>query len=111
MAIAPAAATSAYQAIAKIGAGGTSTAGTATAAANSTSGPPTTFSQFLDGAVKDAIHTIRHGETMTSKAVEGKASMVNVVSAVNNAELTLDTVLAVRDKVIAAYQSIMQMPI
>jgi flagellar hook-basal body complex protein FliE len=109
MAIAPAAATSAYQAIAKIGANGTSSA--ATAAANSTSAPPTTFSQFLDGAVKDALHTIRHGETMTSKAVEGKASMVNVVSAVNSAELTLDTVVAVRDKVIAAYQSIMQMPI
>ena len=37
--------------------------------------------------------------------------MVNVVNAVNQAELTLDTVVAVRDKVITAYQSIMQMPI
>jgi flagellar hook-basal body complex protein FliE len=33
------------------------------------------------------------------------------VNAVNSAELTLDTVVAVRDKVIAAYQNIMQMPI
>ncbi|MGC8533948.1 MAG: flagellar hook-basal body complex protein FliE [Rhizomicrobium sp.] len=109
MAIAPAAATSAYQAIAKIGASGTSSAATATMGTGTTA--PTTFSQFLDGAVKDALHTIRQGETMTSKAVEGKASMVNVVNAVNNAELTLDTVVAVRDKVISAYQSIMQMPI
>jgi flagellar hook-basal body complex protein FliE len=107
MAIAPAAATSAYQAIAKIGASGTPSAATA----STTSAAPTTFSQFLDGAVKDALHTIKQGETMTSKAVQGKASMVNVVNAVNNAELTLDTVVAVRDKVISAYQSIMQMPI
>ena len=111
MAIAPAAATSAYQAIAKIGTNGASSAATATAGASSTATSPTTFSQFLDGAVKDALHTIRQGETMTSKAVEGKTSMVNVVNAVNNAELTLDTVVAVRDKVISAYQSIMQMPI
>ena len=41
----------------------------------------------------------------------GQADVVNVVNAVNAAELTLDTVVAVRDKVIAAYQSIMQMPI
>ena len=109
MAITPAAATSAYQAIAKIGTSGASSA--ATASASSTAAPPTTFSQFLDGAVKDAFHTIRQGETMTSKAVQGKASMINVVNAVNNAELTLDTVVAVRDKVISAYQSIMQMPI
>ncbi len=111
MAIAPAAATSAYQAIAKMGASGTSSAATAPMGTSPTATAPTTFSQFLDGAVKDALHTIRQGETMTSKAVEGKASMVNVVNAVNNAELTLDTVVAVRDKVISAYQSIMQMPI
>jgi flagellar hook-basal body complex protein FliE len=33
------------------------------------------------------------------------------VTAVNNAELTLDTVVAIRDKVIGAYQDIMKMPI
>ena len=40
-----------------------------------------------------------------------QADIVDVVNAVNSAELTLDTVVAVRDKVIAAYQTIMQMPI
>ena len=37
--------------------------------------------------------------------------LVDVVSAVNQAEITLDTVVAVRDKVVQAYQSIMNMPI
>jgi flagellar hook-basal body complex protein FliE len=41
----------------------------------------------------------------------GKADIVDVVNAVNQAELTLDTVVAVRDKVVSAYQSILNMPI
>jgi flagellar hook-basal body complex protein FliE len=36
---------------------------------------------------------------------------VDVVNSVNAAELSLDTVVAVRDKVVAAYQAIMSMPI
>ena len=40
-----------------------------------------------------------------------KSNVVDVVHSMNSAELTLDTVVAVRDKVVAAYQSIMTMPI
>ena len=54
---------------------------------------------------------MQQGEKMAANQASGKADIVDVVSAVNSAELTLDTVVAVRDKVIAAYQSIMQMPI
>ena len=69
------------------------------------------FSDFLSGAVKDSINTIRQGETAASQQVQGKANIVDVVQSVNAAELTLDTVVAVRDKVVTAYQSIMNMPI
>lgn len=103
MAIAPAAVSAAYQAAAKIGAG--------TAAASATAAPAQSFGQFLESAVKDAVGTMKQGEQMAAKQVQGKADMVSVVNAVNNAEMTLDTVVAVRDKVISAYQSIMQMPI
>ena len=61
--------------------------------------------------MKEAVGTMKGGEQMAAKAATGQADIVNVVNAVNQAELTLDTVVAVRDKVIAAYQSIMQMPI
>ncbi len=61
--------------------------------------------------MKDGISTMKQGEAMAIKQVAGQADIVDVVNAVNQAELTLDTVVAVRDKVIQAYQSIMQMPI
>jgi len=46
-----------------------------------------------------------------AKQAAGQADIVDVVNAVNAAEITLDTVVAVRDKVVQAYQSIMNMPI
>ncbi len=73
--------------------------------------PGQNFSDFLTGAVKDSITTIRQGEQAAQGQVAGKANIVDVVNSVNAAELTLDTVVAVRDKVVAAYQSIMSMPI
>ena len=69
------------------------------------------FSDFLSGAIKDSISTMHQGEHAASQQVQGQANLVDVVQSVNAAELTLDTVVAVRDKVVAAYQSIMNMPI
>ena len=109
MAIAPSAAAAAYQALAKIGAE-SGASGAASANSIGAAGTPD-FSHFLDGAIKDAVGTMKSGEEMAAQQVAGKADVVSVVNAVNAAELTLDTVVAVRDKVIQAYQSIMQMPI
>jgi len=97
--VAPLAATAAYQATAKLG--GSTQAGAASSS----------FGDFLSGAMKDAIGSMKAGEQAASQQAAGKGDMVSVVNAVNQAELTLDTVVAVRDKVIQAYQSIMQMPI
>ena|ERR1700712_5628502 len=104
----PAAAAAAYQAIANIG---TSSAGGAGAAATSGASGVGDFSNFLSNALKDGIGTMKQGETMAARQVSGQANIVDVVSAVNQAEVTLDTVVAVRDKVVQAYQSIMNMPI
>jgi flagellar hook-basal body complex protein FliE len=105
----PAAAAAAYQAIANIG----TSAGTAGSAA--TSGAATAggadFSNMLSSALRDGIGTMKQGETMAGRQVTGQANIVDVVTAVNQAEVTLDTVVAVRDKVVQAYQSIMNMPI
>ncbi|MGH6872106.1 MAG: flagellar hook-basal body complex protein FliE [Rhizomicrobium sp.] len=105
MAIAPAAASAAYQAIAKMGSIAPPASGAAGAA------PGANFGDFLTNVVKDASQSMKQGEQMAVNQAAGKADIVDVVNAVNSAELTLDTVVAVRDKVIAAYQSIMQMPI
>jgi flagellar hook-basal body complex protein FliE len=101
----PAAAAAAYQSIANIGGASSAASSAATAA------PGANFSDFLSGAVKDSIASISQGEQAASQQVSGKANIVDVVNSVNAAELTLDTVVAVRDKVVAAYQSIMSMPI
>jgi flagellar hook-basal body complex protein FliE len=61
--------------------------------------------------VKSSVSTIKQGEQMAAKQAAGQADIVDVVNSVNAAEITLDTVVAVRDKVVAAYQSIMNMPI
>ena len=83
----------------------------ASTAAVPAAAPGGSFSDFLSGAVKDSINSISQGEQAATAQVAGKANIVDVVNSVNSAELTLDTVVAVRDKVVAAYQSIMQMPI
>jgi flagellar hook-basal body complex protein FliE len=101
----PAAAAAAYRAAAQMS---TTAASSAVAPA---SVPGGNFSDFLSGAVKDSINTIRQGEQAATAQVQGKANLVDVVQSVNAAEITLDTVVAVRDKVVAAYQSIMNMPI
>jgi flagellar hook-basal body complex protein FliE len=101
----PAAAAAAYRAAAQINTPGASSA---IAPANVPGG---NFSDFLSGAIKDSIGTIRQGEQAATQQVQGKANLVDVVQSVNAAEITLDTVVAVRDKVVAAYQSIMNMPI
>lgn len=69
------------------------------------------FSDLLKSNVKDSIDTIKAGEKMSSQAVTGKAELTDVVQAITSAELTLQTVVAVRDRMISAYQEIMRMPI
>ena len=101
----PAVAAAAYQNAARMA------QGAASPGAAPADPPGQSFSDFLTGAVKDSISTIRQGEQAAQAQIAGKANIVDVVNSVNAAELTLDTVVAVRDKVVAAYQSIMTMPI
>jgi flagellar hook-basal body complex protein FliE len=104
MAINPLSVTSAYQAAARIA--GTGQAGTGAGEAVGMN-----FGEMLKGALADAAQTMHAGEVAAAQGAAGQADIVNVVNAVNAAELTLNTVVAVRDKVIAAYQDILKMPI
>jgi flagellar hook-basal body complex protein FliE len=65
----------------------------------------------LGNNIKGAIDTMKNSEKVSADAVMGKANLIDVTQAVSSAKLTLDTVVAVRDNVIEAYQRIMQMPI
>jgi flagellar hook-basal body complex protein FliE len=69
------------------------------------------FASMLKSGAQAAIDAGKKSEVLSEQALAGKADIRDVVSAVNNAALTLQTVVAVRDKVITAYNSILQMPI
>ena len=69
------------------------------------------FAGVLQRAAEDAVEVLREGESQTLKAAAGTADVTDVVTAVSRAEITLQTVVAVRDRVIQAYQDILRMPI
>ena len=69
------------------------------------------FGDFIRQAATESIATMRGGEKASAQAVIGNANLTDVVEAVTNAELTLQTVVAVRDRMLSAYQEIMRMPI
>ena len=67
---------------------------------------------LVKNAVGDAITSSKNAETQMTAHAQGKAELVDVVTAVSSAQMpALQTVMAVRDQVISAYQQIMQMPI
>jgi flagellar hook-basal body complex protein FliE len=55
--------------------------------------------------------SVSFSDFLKQQVSESKADLTDVVQAVTSAELTLQTVVAVRDRLIAAYQEIMRMPI
>jgi flagellar hook-basal body complex protein FliE len=73
--------------------------------------PAQSFGELLNDAVTGAIQTGRAGESMSAKAIAGQADLREVVTAVTTAEVTLQTALAIRDRVVQAYQDIISMPI
>ncbi|MDZ4778345.1 MAG: flagellar hook-basal body complex protein FliE [Alphaproteobacteria bacterium] len=69
------------------------------------------FGQMVQNAIGDAVGAAQGAEQAGLAAASGKADIVNVVTAIAQAETTLETVMAVRDQVIQAYQEILRMPI
>ena len=69
------------------------------------------FSQMLTNVMGDMTQQTRAAETNMTQAVQGQGSMIDVVTSISSAEASLQTVIAVRDQVISAYQEIMRMPI
>ena len=65
-------------------------------------------------AYANAVKSLGAGDTSEKQsllATAGKANVTDVVEAVSSAEVTLQAVTAVRDRVVNAYQEILRMPI
>jgi flagellar hook-basal body complex protein FliE len=69
------------------------------------------FGSMLTGALQGVIGDGHAAETLSTQAITGKGDVLDVVSAISRAELSLQTTIAVRDKVVQAYQDIMRMAI
>ncbi|WP_420433257.1 flagellar hook-basal body complex protein FliE [Hyphobacterium sp.] len=69
------------------------------------------FTEMVQGALESTNASLVQAEQMTASAAVGEAELVDVVTAVAAAEVQLETVMAVRDEVIRAYNDILKMPI
>ncbi|WP_367194957.1 flagellar hook-basal body complex protein FliE [Amorphus sp. 3PC139-8] len=91
--------------------GSTSTVGRSAAPASAAGTPPAEFGEVLAKVSSEAVETLRTGEAAAISGVEGKSSVQEVVMAIMSAEQTLHAAVAIRDKVVSAYQEISRMQI
>lgn len=98
--------------IGSVGAGaGVGALNGARAAAAAAASPQLDFSSVLASVAGDAVGTMKASETTAIAGIQGKASIQQVVESIMAAEQTLQTAIAVRDKVVTAYQEISRMAI
>lgn len=73
--------------------------------------PSADFGQMVKDAVETIVDKGQQVDEKTIGMIEGKTGVVDVVTAVAETEVALETMVAVRDRVISAYEEIMRMPI
>jgi flagellar hook-basal body complex protein FliE len=69
------------------------------------------FRKLVADGIKDTISAQRTSEAMSAKAVAGQADLTQVVQAIDEAEASLNMFMAVRDRLISAYEEIQRMAI
>lgn len=69
------------------------------------------FGDLIKSGLQNIAGTLRAGDAASAQAVAGKADLNDVVSAITQAEMTLQTVVAIRDRLVSAYQDLLRMPI
>lgn len=69
------------------------------------------FAGMVGNAAEAALQTLRTAEQTTAQGVIGKADVQQVVQALSNAEVTMQAVVTIRDKVLSAYNDVMHMSV
>jgi flagellar hook-basal body complex protein FliE len=91
------------------------TAAAAYRAASSAAGPadaaPGGFGGLVQRAMQQGVEIGRSAEAASTAAMLGQGGVTEAVMAISRAELALQTAVTVRDRVVAAYQDVMRMPI
>lgn len=71
----------------------------------------TDFSALIGKALEATADAGRKADAQSASVATGRADVVDVVTAVAESEAAIETLVAVRDRVIAAYEEIMRMPV
>jgi flagellar hook-basal body complex protein FliE len=69
------------------------------------------FAETLGRALQGIVSAGREADAQALQAITGGGNLTEVATAVSRAELALQSAVAIRDKVVQAYQDIMRMPI
>ena len=69
------------------------------------------FGKMVQDALGGVVQQGRAAEAKSLTHASGKADVLDVVAAVAETEMALETMVSLRDKVIAAYEEIMRMPV
>jgi flagellar hook-basal body complex protein FliE len=69
-----------------------------------------TFSGMITEASKNAVQTVRESDTAMKAGLRGDIGVQEVIQATMAAESTMKTVVGVRDKLVQAYQQVLNMP-
>lgn len=69
------------------------------------------FGKLLAEGMQGVMDAGATSDKLSMDLVNGKANVVDVVTAISQTELAMESMVAIRDKVISAYEEIMRMPI
>ena len=73
--------------------------------------PDSNGGDALGQAAQDFVQTLQKGEETAKAAMTGNADMPALVEALAKSELSVETAVTIRDKVVEAYQEILRMPV
>ncbi|MBO1080505.1 flagellar hook-basal body complex protein FliE [Roseomonas haemaphysalidis] len=73
--------------------------------------PTTDFGSMVGAAARNSLATLRNAEVTSARGVAGTADVQEVVQAATAAELTVQTMTQLRDKVVGAYTDVLRMAV
>jgi flagellar hook-basal body complex protein FliE len=77
----------------------------------SVASPGGNFAELLAQNVQGVVDQGKATDQMALDMVSGKANVVDMVTALSETEMAIESMVTLRDKVISAYEEIMRMPI
>lgn len=76
-----------------------------------TAGKSQSFAEVMGNMATEMTNSLKQSEVNSIQGIRGEANTREVIDSVMNAEQSLQTAIAIRDKVVSAYLEIARMPI